>query len=91
MPMLQSLNIKVNLQGNYSTSSMNSLLNSNGLLPLNQPFNTPPLNYNGNESVQVIPNTSIVEWVLVELRDAATAQTATSNTIIPAKSCFYFE
>ena len=67
---------------------MSTLLNSHGLLPLNQPFNIPPLNYNGNESVQVIPDTSIVEWVLIELRDAATAQTATSNTTILQKAAF---
>ena len=88
LPLSQSLNIKANLQGNYSPSGMNTLLNSHGLLPLNQPFNTPPLNYNGNESVQAIPDISIVEWVLVELRDAATAQTATNNTIILQKAAF---
>jgi hypothetical protein len=84
----QSLSIKVFLQGNYTDSGMGTNLNLQGLLPLNQPFNTPPLNYYGNESVQAIPDTSIVEWVLVELRDAATAQTATSNTMILQKAAF---
>ncbi len=84
----QSLNIKLFLQGNYTESGMSTNLNSQGLLPLNQPYNIPPLNYNGDETVQVIPGTSIAEWVLIELRDAATVQTATSNTIILQKAAF---
>jgi hypothetical protein len=88
LPNSQSLNIKLFLQGNYTGSGMSTNLNSQGVLPLNQPFNIPPLNYNGGEAVQAIPGTSIVEWVMVELRDAATAQTATNNTIILQKAAF---
>ena len=39
----------------------------NPYIPLSQPFNRPPWNYNGTESVSVIPD-SVVDWVLVELR-----------------------
>ena len=88
LPNAQSLNIKLFLQGNYTESGMSTNLNSQGLLPLNQPFNIPPLNYNGGEAVQVIPGANIAEWVLVELREAATAQTATNNTIILQKAAF---
>jgi hypothetical protein len=87
-PISHSLNIKAYLQGNFSGAGMNTSLNSQGLLPLNQPFNTPPLNYNGSESVQAIPDSGIVEWILIELRDAATVQTATSNTITLQKAAF---
>jgi hypothetical protein len=84
----QSLNIKLFLQGNYTGSGMSTELNSLGLLPLNQPFNIPPINYNGNESVTSIPNTNVVDWVLLELRDAANALSATSSSIVERKAAF---
>ena len=39
----------------------------NPYIPLSQPFNISPWNYNGTESVTVLP-TGVVDWVLVELR-----------------------
>jgi len=39
----------------------------NPYIPLTQPFNTSPWNYDGNESVVSIPD-SVVDWVLIELR-----------------------
>jgi len=82
------LNIKVYLQGNYTTSGMSTVLNSQGLLPLIQPFNFYPINYNGTESVTSIPNPNVVDWILIELRDAANAQSATYNTVIERKAAF---
>jgi hypothetical protein len=87
-PNARSLNIKVYLQGSYTPSGMMTTLNSQGLLPLSQPFNFPPLNYNGNESVSSIPNANVVDWVLIELRDAVNAQSATSNTVVERKAAF---
>ena len=47
---------------------MNTTLNAAGNLPLDQPFDTAPWNYMSNENVSSFPD-SIVDWVLVELRD----------------------
>ena len=71
------------LEGAYNTSTgmMNTTLKSEGLLPLNQPYNRPPWNYNGGESVanQADIPTNTVDWVLVEIRSAADAEVILSN------------
>lgn len=74
-----NLDLKVFLEGCYNGTEMNTDLNSSGLLPLSQPFNTEPWNYSGIESVAAIPNTDVVDWVLVEMRD-----TTESSLAIPA-------
>ena len=62
------------LQGAYNATAgnMNNTLNVKDLLPLSQPFNQMPWNYAGIESVNNMPE-NVVDWVLVELRDATTA------------------
>jgi choice-of-anchor A domain-containing protein len=64
---------RVMLEGAYqsSTGLMRTTLATNGLLPLSQPFNRAPWNYAGTESVPVLPSDSLVDWVLIQLRDAA--------------------
>jgi len=57
---------------------MNTDLNDQNLLPISQPYNAYPWFYNGGESVTSIPNGDIVDWVLVEYRDAPDAVSATS-------------
>lgn len=81
------LDLKAYLEGAYNGSDMNTHLNP-GDLPLNQPYNTPPWNYNGTESVVSIPNDSIVDWVMVELRDAPSSSQATGSTIIEQRAVF---
>ncbi|MCD4698423.1 MAG: hypothetical protein K8S16_19530, partial [Bacteroidales bacterium] len=68
------------LEGPYNGSDMNTTLNSDGNLPLNQPFNVAPWNYAGTESVVSIPNANIVDWVLLETRNADNAASATAAT-----------
>ena len=63
-------------------------LNYAGYLPLTQPYNTAPWNYTGTESVTTIPNYDIVDWILLELRDAPTAEEATSGTTIATLAAF---
>lgn len=84
------IKLKVFLEGPYNGTGMNSLLTnvpgSTGF-PLSQPFNTEPWIYPGSESVmKVSPN--IVDWILVELRDASEAITASSSTVIHRQACF---
>ena len=66
------VDIRVILQGGYNSTTglMNNAINLAGTLPNYHPYNTAPWNYSGTESLTVFPD-SIVDWVLVELRDKA--------------------
>lgn len=94
-----TLDLKVFLEGPYETGMgglMKTNLLSGGYLPLNQPFN-PALPYYGNpnpswfyagtESVASLP-ANVVDWVLVEIRDAVSANSATSSTSEAKKALF---
>lgn len=83
-----NLDLNVYLEGPFTGNMMTTGLNAAAEIPLMQPFNTEPWNYNGNESVTAIPNTAVVDWILVELRDAPNAATATSVTTIVRKAAF---
>jgi len=81
--------LKAFLQGPYNGTEMTTDLNTNGQLPLGQPFNTPPWNYAGTEQVAAIPNASVVDWVLVELRETpGGASTATGATTVATRAGF---
>jgi len=66
-----AVNVKTFLQGPYQGGGMNTALRDNGKLPLAQPYNASPWNYNGSEAVDAIP-AGVVDWVLVGLRSTAT-------------------
>ena len=84
-----AVDLNVNLEGPYSGSTMNTSLNTAGYLPLSQPYNNSPWNYPGTESVSSIPNSDVVDWVLVELRETAGgASTATPSTMIDRQAGF---
>jgi subtilisin family serine protease len=77
------------LEGGYEGSSMSTYLNTAGLLPLTQPYNTSPWNYSGTESVAAIPNANVVDWVLIELRETTgDANAATPATMIARQAGF---
>lgn len=84
------LDLKIFLEGGYSTTSGNmaTTLNSNGDLPLEQPYNTSPWNHNGGELVSDLDsapsngildfyenNPNLVDWILVELRTGTAEST----------------
>jgi len=81
------LDLTVFLEGPFNVFNMNTTLNPS-YLPLNQPYNSSPWNYNGTESVGSIPNTDVVDWLLIELRDAPNAALATSGTMIARQAAF---
>jgi hypothetical protein len=86
---LISLNLKIILEGPFVTSDMNTLLNSNGVIPLEQPYGISPWFYTGGESVTGIPNVNVTDWVLIELRQTTGGPaTATSGTRIAQKAGF---
>jgi len=76
------------LEGSFNGNTMDTTLNSLGLLPLAQPFNTAPWNYTGSESISAIPSTDIADWVLVELRDTTTVDLATEASRLARKAAF---
>jgi len=89
--------LTVLLEGPYDAAgTMFQTLNSGGYIPLNQPYN-PSLPYYGNvapkwlyagtESVAAIP-TDVVDWVVVQVRDAADAASASSATIEAEQAAF---
>ncbi len=65
------VNAKVWLEGPYNAGEMDTTLAANALLPVQQPFNTAPWNYTGDDSVVTMP-TNVVDWVLVALRNTPT-------------------
>jgi hypothetical protein len=81
--------IKLFLEGPFVSNEMITNLNVLGMIPLNQPYNVSPWNYNGSESVIAIPNSDIVDWIFVELRETpGGASTATPATLIAQQAGF---
>jgi hypothetical protein len=80
------LDLKVFLEGPFNGSGMATGLQAQ--LPLAQPYNIPPWNYSGSESVGSIPASDIVDWVLVEIRDAASPAAATPATTAGRQAAF---
>ncbi|MBN2173918.1 MAG: hypothetical protein JW731_07295 [Bacteroidales bacterium] len=76
------------LEGPYNGTDMGTDLNILPDFPLSQPYNQAPWNYNGTENVSSLPNPGIVDWILVELRDAESASSATPGTRIATKAGF---
>ncbi|MBN1338654.1 MAG: hypothetical protein JXA03_04985 [Bacteroidales bacterium] len=82
------MDIMVFLEGPYNGTDMNTTLLISGLIPFNQPYNTAPWNYSGTEFVPSMPNSAIVDWILVELRDAPDASSAWSSTMVAQQAAF---
>jgi len=86
--MLIHFNISVFLEGPFNGNNMNTDLFNSGFIPLSQPYNTAPWNYEGTESVAAIPGSNIVDWLLLELRDAPNASSATTATLVGQQAVF---
>lgn len=82
------LDVLVYLEGPYEGTEMTTDLNLADEIPLSQPYSGSPWNYPGTESVVAIPNTDVVDWVLVELRDASDAASAIGDTRIAQQAGF---
>ncbi|MCB9258586.1 MAG: hypothetical protein H6612_04460 [Ignavibacteriales bacterium] len=66
---LPRLQLKVLLEGPWNGTEMNHNLVTQPSFPLNQPFNTPPWNYEGLESVDASISASLTaDWILITLR-----------------------
>jgi len=79
------------LEGPFNGTEMNTNLNAAGLIPMAQPYYSDPLArwyYTGTESVSLIPNPDIIDWIVLELRDASSANLANATTIVDRKAAF---
>ncbi len=81
------LDLKVYLEGPFNGVDMNTDINSSGYVPLTQPYNMAPWNYSGSESVTTVPS-DVVDWIVIELRDASDVAFATPSTIVIQQSVF---
>lgn len=83
------LGVKVFLEGPYDsqTNTMETSLNPD-FIPITQPYNQTPWNYSGNESVNIIPNDSIVDWVLISLYDITDASLISNDVLINQQAVF---
>jgi len=88
VPVIHAINldIKVFLEGPFNGTDMDPDLNP--ILPLIQSYGNPPFNYTGMEEVDEIPGLDIIDWILVELRDAPTASNAVESTIVAQAAGF---
>ncbi|MCF8369967.1 MAG: lamin tail domain-containing protein [Bacteroidales bacterium] len=80
------LNIRVFLEGPFNGSGMNENLGE--LIPLINPYYNSPWNYNGTENVPFLPTTGIVDWILIELRDATSVFGAIPATTLSRQAAF---
>lgn len=65
-----TMNVTAYLRGAWNGTSMNTTMNTAGIIPLNQPYGIPPFSYGGLEVVAAIP-ANVVDWVLIEHRKPA--------------------
>ncbi|NVK28160.1 MAG: hypothetical protein HWE14_08950 [Flavobacteriia bacterium] len=84
------LDLTVMLEGpfNPATGEMRTDLNSQGFIPLNNPYSGAPWNYSGGDSVTSIPNADVVDWVLVEVRESNNAMNAGGSAVIGTRAAF---
>jgi len=88
-PIINFFDLNVLLEGPFNGTDMNTGINTENFLPLSQPYNSTPWNYTGTESIGTIPNDSIVDWILLELRETTgDASSATSDSVIAQKAVF---
>ncbi len=80
-----NVNLTVFLEGPFEGTQMNTVLQGLSDFSQTQPFNVAPWNYGGTETIS--GNTDdVVDWVLVELRDAVNASGADAGTRIERRA-----
>ncbi len=88
-PVYFKMQLSVYLEGSYNTSTglIDTKLTTTSLIPLSQPYNSATSYYAGTEVVSSIP-AGVVDWVLIELRQATAPDLATSTTILARRAAF---
>lgn len=81
------IELKVFLEGPWNGTNMNKDIYANGDVPGTQPYGVAPWNYPGTEHFDLSPSADIVDWVLIELRDAGGGpEFATADRVIFRKA-----
>jgi hypothetical protein len=78
------VSVKAYLEGPYIGTGMTTGLNAAGLIPLTSP-------YGGTESVGAIPNTEVVDWVNVQIRETDAVANATAATQVGEQAGFILD
>lgn len=84
-PYTKCVNIKAKLEGfvDIATGLMNTTLQADNLIPTTQPYAAAPYNMTANTTVVARFPENTVDWVLLEVRDAAnTANTLERKTLL---------
>jgi hypothetical protein len=83
-------NFYVLLEGPYNTgtNTMTTTLNTNNIIPANQPYNFSPINYTGPETHTIPLPAGVVDWIYIELRHAATPGAAGPSTWFAKAAAF---
>jgi hypothetical protein len=80
---LYTFNLKVFLEGSFNGINMNTELFDNGLLPVEQPFNAEPWNYDGLQTLTAPSEADVVDWLYIQLRETdGDASTATPDKLL---------
>jgi len=91
------LDLKAFLEGPFDYSTLEMKTDLNNMIPNDHPFGPnlpyfgnpmPDWYYNGSETVASIPNLDIVDWVMVELRDAPNVAEALPSTAVAKQAAF---
>ncbi|GAB4325410.1 MAG: hypothetical protein Kow00127_18180 [Bacteroidales bacterium] len=80
------VDIKVMLEGAYNSGQMSTGLTQKSLIPFDNPYGAAPWNYAGNEGLTSLSNPDIVDWLLLEFRDAPSASQAVAATTVDRKA-----
>lgn len=83
----RGISLKVFLEGPYEDTVMGTALSNKGFIPLEQPYDVSPWNYDGTESVAEIPP-DVVDWVYMELHDTTNASYISDATMIDRRAAF---
>ncbi|MEZ5196854.1 MAG: PKD domain-containing protein [Bacteroidales bacterium] len=83
--------LKAFLEGPYNGMDMNTGLNNQLLIPLSNPYTSPPWNHLNTEGISAPPEATVVDWVLVEFRDAPSAELAVPGTRIGTYAAFLLQ
>lgn len=80
---LYNFNFTVMLEGAFNGADMNTTLFDEGFLPIDQPFNTAPWNYDGLETLIAPTDADIVDWLYIQFRETSgDASTAISDSLL---------
>jgi len=81
------LDLDIFLEGAFADNEMRTDLEA--VIPLSQPYNEAPWTYTGTEQVTQIPNSDIVDWVLIDLKESLSgASTTPEHFRIQQKAAF---